>query len=105
MSLARTTPNPNPRKNILMLKLSSLAVALTAIALVQSAQAEIFNAAEIAEMRAFYTAHGIVTRHTPALAQGTAGTADPSARLAEIGLTCADGLSPAGLVIVRFEPK
>ena len=105
MSLVRMTPNPNTPKNIIMTKLISLAVALTAIALVQPARAEIFNAADIAEMHAFYTARGIATRHTPVPAQGTAETVNPSAKLAELGLTCADGLSPAGPVVLRFAPK
>ena len=104
MHRARIALNTNPRttgKTIPMTKLTFLAVALTAIALVQPARAEIFDAADIEEMRAFRVARGSVT--TPA--QQSAEPASPSAQLAKIGATCADLPAPAGRGVFRFESK
>ena len=72
-----------------MAKLLFPATALVTAALAQPASAEIFNAAELAEMRAVYAWRTARIIADPAPASVTA--ANPSAKHAALGLTCAAG--------------
>jgi|GEM_PF-1829095 hypothetical protein len=72
-----------------MAKLLFPTIALVTAALAQPASAEIFNAAELAEMRAFYALHTarIIANPEP----GNLAAANLSAKHAALGLACADG--------------